>query len=322
MEYHFYPPYFRADPHLSFAEAWELFCCHLLNLENDTHAIRRRKPPEQGIDLIWWEEGIAYQCKSVEHELGKFRIDKAKASLKTALEHQADIGWKKYSICTNVTLTGTHETALRRLWPDIGIYDYSRWQELCRHFHEHIADYFCVLLPIVPPYITNEVKKINQRFARDFLPHLAVQGDLIHVFVGLHAYPTAFDLQIPASFTAQAFLLLLKELFQLPDPMTVSESGEVTFVTHYLCLGEQEIPLRQKLGDLQVGDRPVFTVLRLTARSSTRGNEASGSFEGFIRKRAPRSRSRPSALEVYAMEQYTQQLKLALDEATQRFSQR
>jgi hypothetical protein len=301
MEYHFYPPYFRTDPHLSFAEAWELFCCHLLNLENDTNAIRRRKPPEQGIDLLWWEEGIAYQCKSVEHELGNFRIDKAKTSLKTALEHQANIGWKKYSICTNVTLTGTQETVLRRLWPDIDIYDYSRWQELCRRFHKHIADYFCVLIPIVP--------------------HLAAQGDLIHVLVGLHAYQTAFDLQIPASFTAQAFLLLLNELFQLPDPITVSESGEVAFVTHYLCLGEQEIPLHQKLGDLQVGDRPVFTVLRLTARSSARGNEASGSFEGFIRKRATRSRLRPSALEAYAMEQYTQQLKLALDEAAQRFSQ-
>jgi hypothetical protein len=59
MEYHFHPPYFRSDPHLSFADAWEFFCCRLLNLENGTTAIRRREAPEQGVDLIWQAEGIA-----------------------------------------------------------------------------------------------------------------------------------------------------------------------------------------------------------------------------------------------------------------------
>lgn len=319
MEYHFHPPYFRSDPHTSFADAWEVFCCSLLNLENDTNVIRRRKPPEQGIDLIWQTEGIAYQCKSVEHELGKFRIDKAKTSLKTALEHQSHIGWKKYTICTNVTLTGTQEMILRRLWSDIDIYDYSRWQNLCRRFHEHIADYFCVLIPIVPVYISNEIKKINQRFATDFLPRFSSHEPLIHVLVGLHAYQNAFDLQIPASFTAQEFLLLLKELFLLPDPITVSASSDVTFVTHYLCLGEREIPLHQKLGALQAGDRPLFTVLRLVARSSIRGTETSGLYEGVVRKRTAQSRRPPNSSETHAVEQYTRQLEIALTEAAKRF---
>jgi hypothetical protein len=318
MEYHFHPPYFRSDPHPSFAEAWEVFCCRLLNLENDTNAIRRRKPPEQGVDLIWQTEGIAYQCKSVEHELGKFRIDKAKASLKTALEYQSHIGWKKYSICTNVMLTGTHEMALKRLWSDIDVYDHSRWQGLCQRFHEHIADYFCVLIPIVPAYLTNEIKKINRRFVTDFLPRFSSQEPLIHVLVGLHAYQNAFDLQIPASFTSQEFLLLLKELFLFPDPLTVSTSGEATFVTHYLCLGEQEIPLHQKLGALQVGDRPLFTVLRLTVRSSASRTETSGLYEGVARKRVAQSKPRPGTLEARAVEQYTQRLKVALDEAAKR----
>ena len=170
MEYHLHPPYFRSDPHLSFAEAWEAFCCHLLNLENGTNDIRRRKPPEQGVDLIWQTEGIAYQCKSVQHELGRFQTDKAKASLKTAQEHQSEIGWKKYSICTNVTLTGSQEMGLRRLLPDIGIYDYSYWQHLCQRFHGQIADYFSVLIPVAPIHVTNEAKKIEQRFATEFLP--------------------------------------------------------------------------------------------------------------------------------------------------------
>ncbi len=205
--------------------------------------------------------------------------------------------------------------------PDIDLYDYSRWLDLCRRFHEHIADYFCVLIPIVPTYITNEVKKINQRFSTDFLPHFHSQEHFIHVLVSVHAYKNAFDLQVPATFTAQGLLLLLKDLLQLPDPITVSTSGETTFVTHYLCLGEQEIPLHQKLGDLQAGDRPVFTVLRITARSSAKGIEASGLFEGAVRKPVAKSRPRPGTLGELAVEQYTRKIKIALDEAANRFSQ-
>ena len=319
MQYHLYPPYFRSDPHFSFADAWELFCCQLLNLEHNTDEIRRRKPPEQGIDLIWHTQGIAYQCKSVEHELGKFRLDKARASLQTALKHQSEIGWKTYTLCTNVTLTGTQEMALRRLCPTLDIYDHSRWQTLCQRFHSHIAEYFCILLPIVATSLASEVQKINQRFARTFLPRFSPSEPLIHVLVGLHAYPSAFDLQVPARYTVQEFLLLLKELFGLPDPLAATDADETVFITHYLCLGEQEIPLYQQLGTLFKEDRPLFTVLRLTARSSSKGNTISTRYEGRPNKHVPLSSRSSTFWEEQVLAQYTQMLIRAFDQAAQRF---
>ena len=318
MEYHFHPPYFRSDPFPSFADAWEIFCCQLLNLEKNTHEIRRWGAPEQGIDLIWDTRGLAYQCKSVEHELGKFRLDKALESLKAALKYQAEYGWKTYGICTNVIVTGSTERTLKREYPDLKIYDHSYWLGLCRQFHDQIADYFGVLLPVLPAHVTNEVKNIQQRFSRDILPLFSSHELLIHVFVAVHAYQYVFDLQVPPSMLAQEFLLLIKNLFRLPDPMTVSESGKVAYVTHYLCLGEREIPLTQRLGDLQIEDRPVFTVLRLAASPSTPGREVARFYEGAVKRRKIPAIPQQDPFMDLALERYKQQIDIILDEAAKR----
>jgi len=73
MEYLFYPPFFEISPQKSFNDAWEVFCCQILNIYNNTNDIRQRKPPDLGVDLLWHSKGIAYQCKSVENgQTGSF----------------------------------------------------------------------------------------------------------------------------------------------------------------------------------------------------------------------------------------------------------
>src|SRR5437870_1273843 len=120
MEYHLYPPFFEITPEPSFSDAWEAFCCLLLNLRNGTTEIRRRTPPDSGVDLTWSSTKFAYQCKAVESgKAGDFPLSKAIDSVETALQHRASIGWDKYGICTNVDVTGAQEEKIRKVYADV-----------------------------------------------------------------------------------------------------------------------------------------------------------------------------------------------------------
>jgi hypothetical protein len=110
MEYYFYPPFFVIVPQSSFDEAWEVFCCELLNLDNQTNAIRRRSPPDLGADLIWESKKTIYQCKVVENgQAGGFKPDKVNKSIETAKMNQSTLGWNRFVLCTNVDLSGEQE---------------------------------------------------------------------------------------------------------------------------------------------------------------------------------------------------------------------
>jgi len=135
-------PCFVIEPHTSFADAWEVFCCRLLNLHHNTADIRRRKPPESGIDLYWQEEQIAYQCKSVEDKEGKFNITKAVKSLNDALNARGKLPWKKYILCSNVPLTGPQEQQLRDVFPDIEFHTPSFWEPQTKQHWNDVKEFF------------------------------------------------------------------------------------------------------------------------------------------------------------------------------------
>ena len=133
---HLYPPFFGTEPQNSFADAWEVFCCDVLNRHEKTTQIRQRRPPENGVDLIWREKKVAYQCKSVESgRTGDFNVTKAVESMKAAVAHRDEIGWKQYVICTNVELTGNQETNLRQASEEadveLGLLTPSFWVPRC-----------------------------------------------------------------------------------------------------------------------------------------------------------------------------------------------
>ena len=149
MEYHLHPPLFVIEPQTSFDDAWEVFCCDLLNLHEKTTSIRQRHAPEGGIDLLWQERGIAYQCKSVEGgRAGGFNVSKAAESIRAAIAHREETGWREYYICTNVALTGTKEKSLRKVLPDVKFLTQSFWIPRCREHHEHVYRRFRVLVPM------------------------------------------------------------------------------------------------------------------------------------------------------------------------------
>ncbi|MCX5758255.1 MAG: hypothetical protein NTU83_07060, partial [Candidatus Hydrogenedentes bacterium] len=141
-EAHLYPPLFVIEPQNSFANAWEVFCCNILNRHEKTTEIYQRKPPEGGVDLHWQSKKTAYQCKSVEESTGKFNVSKAVESLKTALETRKTVPWDKYVLCSNVPLTGPQEQQLRAILPDIELLTPSFWIPRCREQSKHLGGRF------------------------------------------------------------------------------------------------------------------------------------------------------------------------------------
>lgn len=147
-ESHLYPPMFVVAPQTSFANAWEVFCCDVINRHEKTTNIYRRKPPERGVDLYWQSQQIAYQCKSVEDSAGRFKISKAVASLQSAMKIRETLPWKKYVLCSNVALTGPQEQQLRAILPDIELLTPSFWLPRCQEQSAYLGGRFQRLEPM------------------------------------------------------------------------------------------------------------------------------------------------------------------------------
>jgi hypothetical protein len=113
-------------------------------LHNRTDDIRRRTPPETGIDLYCDQQKIAYQCKSVEEANGKLKPDKAEKSLHSALtiRNSAATPWEKYVICSNAPLTGTCEERLKAICKDVQFLTPDFWEPICRKNWNDLKDRF------------------------------------------------------------------------------------------------------------------------------------------------------------------------------------
>jgi len=147
--YILYPPFFEILPgEESFADAWEIFCCEVLNRYEKTTEIVRRKAPEGGVDLLWREKKRAYQCKSVIDPItNRFDVNKAVKSVKAAIAKRSETGWKTFYICSNVGITGPQENKLRKACPnvDLKLLPPSFWQPRCREQHTYLDNRFSKL---------------------------------------------------------------------------------------------------------------------------------------------------------------------------------
>jgi len=324
MEYYLYPPFLLIEPQNSFADAWEYFCCRLLNLEHQTNKIYVRKPPDRGVDLFWPDEGIAYQCKAVENgTAGGLQLAHVKASFKQALDYQAQIGWRDYILCTNVDLTGPQQEKLLQMYPGLKIQGYSYWMQLCRRFHEQIADRFQVLIPIAAPHIQQAVQAINKRYLHNYLPIIQEYPptDLIHILLYSNRYKHIFEFSIPVVFTAHDILLMLRELFELPGPKYIQEHHTVVSLEYSLHVNNKEVAPQQKLSELQVNDRPIITLWKTIVWSENhRTLPATTDLESTFQKPVSKSKGSLYGSEKLAVEQYIREMDRAVNRAITRFS--
>lgn len=317
MDYFLHPPYFIIDPQTSFDEAWEVFCCQLLQLEHQTGAIHRRIPPESGVDLFWPAQGIAYQCKSTKNSQGK-RLDltKMKKSLHDAVRVQQSLGWQRYVFCTNVEITEPQSAALRQISPHIDFYGPPYWQLLCQRFHTSIAHRFRVMLPLIPPYPSTDFEEVQQRYEQEFASSLQRtyrDDQLLKAHFFINRYKGGFEVQLPLTFTVAEAVNMLIRVLQLPGTLYLHEHDLTIAPLHRLLIENNEVSLDQQLGSLALPDRPLIMLLRIEPQVT---GKPLYTFEGTTNKARTRTRFTYTRVEKAACIEYRQRIEVALDRAS------
>jgi hypothetical protein len=250
--YHFYPPFFVVDEENSFAEAWESFCCKLLNLSLKTDEIYRRHPPEQGIDLYHPSKRTAYQCKSVESgKSSDFNVDKVLASIQAARAAQPNVGWKEFVVCTNVEITGSSEARLRSELPQIILRPRSYWLKLCGEFSVEVERNFRRLLTIPPERIA---ATINHAFYPSYSNKLRDMLDRQRVEIFLYSNRNDKVYRVPVSldFKVQDLVHVFKNFFRLPAPTTIKSEGISVSLSHALVFAGQRQDFSKSLNEVGI----------------------------------------------------------------------
>lgn len=327
MEYYLYPPFFLVEPQTSFSSAWEDFCRLLLNLDKRTTTIHRRMPPDRGVDLFWKDEKIAYQCKAVESgPAGKLRMDHIRKSIREALEYQGRIGWRKYILCTNVTPTGLQVEKLQQMLPEIEILPCGYWTDLCQQFHEQIANRFRLLIPVASIHVHQAVQAINHTYSQAYLPQAqeVMQGPTLNALLYSNKHKHIFDIPIPVTLTINEILLMLRELLELPGPKYMREQNTIVSLEYSLHINNKEVPLQQRLQDLNAGNRPLITLLTTICWSDSGHTTQALVLEGLshsLETHSRGNRTSPYGPAKLAVERYAQEIERAIDQAAARFSQ-
>ncbi|MED4534735.1 hypothetical protein [Metabacillus fastidiosus] len=212
-QYRLVPPFFKDELNSSFSEAWERFCLKLLKLENKTENIKKRKPPENGVDLFYKDEKIAYQCKSLE-ENSKFNISHAKNSLQSALKKKNEIGWEEYVLCSNGELTGEQEIALKVIYEDIDIKDREYWIGLCKKYPQVVQENFRILIDVPNKFSCQRIKE-NINIPDDIKEILEKGNNCIETWIYIHKTDHIFKVNVTDSMTIENLIKYLQSLFGL-----------------------------------------------------------------------------------------------------------
>jgi hypothetical protein len=253
MEYHFYPPFFVVAEEHSFSDAWEAFCCKLLNLDGSRSDIYRREPPESGIDLYCAATKTAFQCKSVESgRAGAFDPAKAIESLQAARSTRDTVPWDHYVLCTNVDLTGTAEAKLRREHGAIDLRPRSYWAGVCERFPAAVERNFRRLLSVPKETLVAASKlEFPRHYDAEVVRWLAEQP--IEVLFYSRCHDRVYRIPASLALRVEDVTRMLVRAFKLPlDVSSPPGAGPQFLLSHGLAFEEKRLPREKTLGECGV----------------------------------------------------------------------
>ena len=252
MTYYLYPPFFIVPEENNFADAWEAFCCKLLNLEEKTTEIYRRSPPEQGIDLYYPSKQIAYQCKSIESgKSGDFNVSKVIDSIRVAKNAQAELGWKKYVLCVNVDITGTAESKLKEELSGIEIKPKSHWVLLCEKFRDNVERHFRVLLTIPSPKVIDTVKQTFQSWYSEEMKAMIERG-CFDIFLYSNRHDKVYRVAVSPEFKVGNLLSIIRRFFELPGSRKFNTEGITISLQHSIMFNGRTQVFTKSLEEIGV----------------------------------------------------------------------
>lgn len=257
--YRLYPPFLYVQEEQNFSDTWERFCCSLLNLNHKTDEIYVRNPPEQGVDLYYPSSKIAYQCKSIESgKSGDFNVSKAIESINAARAVQNELGWEKYVLCVNVTISGSAEKKLKESLPNIEIMSESRWVQLCGKFYTETESYFRKLVDIPRKRVYDA---IGNTFISQYSDQLKAQLDSssFDIFLFSNQYDKTFRVSISDKFTVNDLLEIFRHFFRLPKPAEFYSEEIRVSLSHSLVFNGRKTPLNKTLQDVGITQGDIVT---------------------------------------------------------------
>jgi len=256
--YQLYPPFFVVDEEANFSDAWEVFCCKLLNLENKTSSIVRRLPPENGVDLFFLDEKIAYQCKSIKDGSTKgFNITKIKNSYDSALEIKSSLGWDKYIVCINTDLTGTQSENFKRELPDVTILTKSYWTSLCNKFPTMVQDNFRRLISIPPKTVEEKITDgVHSNYSYHLKDLLKINSFDLLFYSNRHN--SVYKIPVSKDFKMEDLLHILRGIFKLP-PATEFSGGVKVSISYSIVFNDKKIPLNQTIEESGIDENSIIT---------------------------------------------------------------
>jgi hypothetical protein len=299
--YQFYPPIFIVNEETNFPDSWEVFCCKLLNLENSTSSIVRRLPPENGVDLFFPDQKIAYQCKSVESGLTSgFNLTKIKESHNSALNIKSSLGWDKYVVCINTDLTGTQEANFKRELPNAIILTKSYWTTLCNKFSTMVQDNFRRLIPVYPKTIE---EKITDGFYSDYSDHLKslLETNSFDLLFYSNRHNSVYRIPVSKDFKVKDLLHILRNIFKLPPPTEFSGGVEVS-ISYSIIFNDKKVPLNQTIGESGIDENSIITFWLTMTYSQNNETATSTMLEMIIIDSMERKRAENPVH--YALEDY------------------
>ncbi|MGE7997603.1 hypothetical protein ACQKOF_02770 [Lysinibacillus sp. NPDC093190] len=227
-EYRLYPPFFKDELDSSFADAWERFCLKLIKIENNTEDIKKRKPPESGVDLFYQSKKIAYQCKSLE-ENSIYNITNSVKSLKSALQIKESLGWEKYVICANTELTGNQEATLKSLYANIEVKDKEYWIGLCKKYPYIVQENFKLLIDTPSNYICEKIKD-SLVISENIKEILSESTNCISTWFYIHKRDNIFKIPITLNMKIGDLIDFLRSIIGLPqEPIIDTQAIKMSY---------------------------------------------------------------------------------------------
>jgi hypothetical protein len=239
--YHFHPPFFIVNTESSFADSWEVFCCKLLNLENRTAEIHRRLPPENGVDLFYPDQKIAYQCKSIENGLASgFNLAKVRNSYNSALTIKESLGWTQYIVCVNTDLTGAQQDNFQKELPGVGLLTKSHWTSLCHKFPGIVQDNFRRIISITPQKME---EKIKNKFPGSYPNHLKemLKNDSFDLLFYSNRHNSVYRIPVSKQFKISDLLDILRVFFNLPTSKNDAWGGGEVSISYSIVCEDKDI---------------------------------------------------------------------------------
>ncbi len=199
-------------------------------MEYKTKNIKKRKPPESGVDLFLKEEKIAFQCKSVELN-SSINISKIKDSLKAALKVKDELGWEKYVVCVNNELTGSQEEQLKNIYSNIEVRDKEYWIGLCNDYPQVIEENFRILIDVPKGLAWQRIER-NINIAEIAKNYIGNSND--EAWLYSHKEEKIFKIPISNKLTTNELEQYVRTILGIPKQISISTEDMST--KFYLAL--------------------------------------------------------------------------------------